>query len=115
MIIMEHYLKYIDTIQTVIVDRPLGSVHPKWGYVYPLNYGYIPQTCAGDGEAIDVYILGVFEPMKICNVRIIAVIERMDDVEAKLVATIDHKKYTKEQIEVLVEFQERFFETTVYM
>jgi len=27
----------------VIIDRPLGSKHPKHGFKYETNYGYIPQ------------------------------------------------------------------------
>ena len=28
----------------VIVDRPLGSKHPNHGFIYEVNYGYIPNT-----------------------------------------------------------------------
>ena len=36
---------------TVIVDRPLGSYHPKKKDVYyPVNYGYIECVMALDGE-----------------------------------------------------------------
>jgi inorganic pyrophosphatase len=40
------------------IDRPLGSRHPEQGFLYLLNYGYIPETLAPDGEALDAYILG---------------------------------------------------------
>lgn len=46
----------------VIIDRPLGSKHAKWNIYYTLNYGYIPNTISGDGEEIDVYVIGEFEP-----------------------------------------------------
>ncbi len=26
---------------TVTIDRPKGSMHPKHGFMYPVNYGYI--------------------------------------------------------------------------
>ena len=36
---------------TVIVDRPLGSVHPQHkDTIYPVNYGYIKGVMTGDGE-----------------------------------------------------------------
>ena len=36
---------------TVIVDRPLGTTHPNHNdIIYPVNYGYIENTFAGDGE-----------------------------------------------------------------
>lgn len=35
----------------VTVDRPLGSVHPKYkNIVYPVNYGYVDGIIAPDGE-----------------------------------------------------------------
>ncbi len=47
----------------IIIDRPMGSKHPDHGYVYPVNYGYVPNTTGSDGEPIDVYILGEAEPL----------------------------------------------------
>lgn len=42
-------------------------------------------------------------------------IKRTNDVEDKLVVCKEKEKYTKEQIEALVEFQERFFDSTIMM
>jgi len=100
---------------TVIIDRPLGSKHPKYDFIYPLNYGYIPGMIAGDGEEQDAYVIGEFEAIKKFEGYVIAVILREDDVEDKLVVCKDLRKYTKEQIEALVEFQERFFQSSVIM
>lgn len=36
-------LEYLGKIVNVKMDRKLGSVHPKHGFVYPVNYGYIPD------------------------------------------------------------------------
>ena len=83
---------YIGKIIGVKIDRELGSKHPKHGFIYPVNYGFIPNTISGDGEEIDCYVLGVFEPIKDFTGKCIAVIHRNDAIEA------------------LVEFQERFFE-----
>ena len=48
----------------VIVDRPLGSRHPEYeDMLYPINYGYVPDIIAGDGEEQDAYILGVRGPV----------------------------------------------------
>ena len=48
----------------VKMDRPLGTKHPKFGFVYEVNYGFVPNTVSGDGEELDAYLLGVFEPVK---------------------------------------------------
>ena len=103
-----------DKVQ-VVMDRPLGSKHPKHGFIYTLNYGYIPHTVAGDGEEIDAYIIGVFEPLTVYEGYIVARIERRDDVEDKLVVCKERGRYIAEQIAALVEFQERFFDAHVVM
>lgn len=28
----------------VKMDRPIGEKHPKHGFIYPVNYGYVPNT-----------------------------------------------------------------------
>ena len=93
----------------VVVDRPMGSKHPKHGFIYPINYGYIPNTISGDGEELDAYVIGVFEEVKEFDGECIAAIHRLDDNDDKLVIAPEEKIYTKQQIEALVEFQERFF------
>ena len=56
----------IGSIVKIIVDRPIGSHHPKHkDIIYPVNYGYIPGIVAADGEEQDAYILGVDEPIRI--------------------------------------------------
>ncbi|MBQ6313868.1 inorganic diphosphatase [Candidatus Saccharibacteria bacterium] len=54
---------YIGKVLGVKIDRPLGPRHPKHGFIYPINYGYVPDTVSGDGEELDCYVLGVFEPV----------------------------------------------------
>ncbi len=41
---------YLGQIVRARMDRPMGSRHPEHGFLYPLNYGYIPGTLAPDGE-----------------------------------------------------------------
>ena len=56
--------EYLGKIVEVVVDRPLGSTHPKHkNIVYPINYGYIEGLMGGDGEEQDAYILGVDDPV----------------------------------------------------
>ncbi|MFR8103502.1 MAG: inorganic diphosphatase [Clostridia bacterium] len=95
------------------MDRPMGSKHPKWDFIYPVNYGYIPNTISGDGEELDAYVLGVFEPREEYTGKCIAVIHRLNDDDDKLIVVPEDKKYNKEQIEALTEFQERFFESEI--
>jgi inorganic pyrophosphatase len=41
----------------IVVDRPKHSVHPRQeDLIYPLDYGFLQGTSAGDGEGIDVWL-----------------------------------------------------------
>ena len=95
------------------IDRPLGTRHPKWNFIYPINYGFIPNTLAADGEEIDAYVLGVFEPIIDFTGICIAIIHRANDNDDKLIVVPENKNYTNDQILALTEFQERFFKSTI--
>lgn len=105
------------TKQRITVDRPVGYIHHTKGITlhYPVNYGYIPGLIGGDGEEQDVYILGVSEPLRRFEGRIIAAIHRLDDNEDKLVAAPEGMRFTKEEIEEAVRFSEQYFDSTVVM
>ncbi|WP_176718866.1 pyridoxamine 5'-phosphate oxidase family protein [Caloranaerobacter ferrireducens] len=107
--------KYLGKKVVVVVDRPLGSKHPEHEFIYPINYGYLSNTVSGDGEEIDVYVLGEFKPLEYYEGYVVAVIQRKNDNEDKLVVCKDLNMYNKGQIRALVEFQERFFETEIIM
>lgn len=41
---------------SIVIDRPRGSTHPRHAdVVYPVDYGYLEGTTAGDGDGIDVF------------------------------------------------------------
>lgn len=105
--------EYLGTIVDVEIDKPMGSKHPEYNYIYPINYGYISNTKAKDGEGINAYVLGEFEPLKNFRGRVIAIIKRKDDNEDKLVVAKRLNSYSESDIEVLTEFQERFFNTEI--
>ncbi len=76
---------FIGKMARIVIDRPLGSRHPERGFIYPVNYGFLPNVPAPDGENLDAYILGVFKPIERFRGRCIAVIQRSDDDDDKLV------------------------------
>jgi inorganic pyrophosphatase len=106
-------VNYLGKTVTIQIDRPLGSPHPQHGFIYPVNYGFLPGTTAGDGEELDAYLLGVFEPVKLYTGVCIAVIHRLDDEDDKLVVAPHGSTYTPGQIRALTEFQERFFTSEI--
>jgi inorganic pyrophosphatase len=95
------------------IDRPLGSLHPRSDFIYPINYGYVPGVLAPDGEELDVYLLGVFEPVEEYTGECIAVVHRLDDQDEKLVLVPPGVRYSDDQILALTEFQERYFQPVV--
>lgn len=108
-------MEFLGQWVNVVMDRPLGSKHPEYDLIYPINYGYLEDTVAGDGEEVDAYVIGAFEPFETYDGYVIAIITREDDVEIKLVVCKEKDKYTKEQVLALTEFQERFYKSTIHM
>ena len=105
--------KYLEKTLEVKIDRPFGSKHPKHGFIYPVNYGYVPNTISGDGEELDCYVLGVFEPLETFRGKCIAIIHRLDDNDDKLIIVPENKSFSNQEIRALTEFQERFFKSEI--
>lgn len=79
---------------TVKIDRPRGTFHPEHkDLYYPINYGYIEDLIAEDGEEQDAYVLGVNKPVETFSGVLIAIIHRIDDVEDKWVVAPDNMHF----------------------
>ena len=105
--------KYLNQIITAQIDRPLGSKHPKHGFIYPINYGFVPNSKSDDGEEIDCYILGVFSPVQTFTGECIAIIHRTNDNDDKLILVPKNTSFSDDEIRVLTEFQEQYFKSTI--
>lgn len=101
--------EYLGKIVKIKIDRKLGSKHPKYDYIYPVNYGYVPNTISADKEELDCYLLGVFEEVEEFVGKCIAIIHRLDDNDDKLIIVPIDKVYNDSEINALIEFQERYF------
>ena len=97
---------------TLKIDRPLGSRHPRHGFLYPINYGFVPDTLSPDGAELDAYVLGVSEPLAEFTGTCIAVIHRTDDDDDKLIVAAAGQSYTDDEIRSVTWFQEQFFTVT---
>lgn len=104
---------YLGKMVDVKIDRPLCTRHPKHGFMYMLNYGYIPGTISGDEEELDAYLLGEFEPVNEARGKVIAVIHRINDDDDKLIVSSNGKEYSDDAIRALTEFQEQYFESII--
>jgi hypothetical protein len=105
---------YLGKTVRIVMDRPIGTPHPKHPEIlYPINYGYIPEVYGGDGEELDVYLLGVAERVEEYTARIIGIVHRNNDVEDKLVAAPEGMSYTAKEIEDIIHFQEQYYDSYV--
>lgn len=57
--VSERFWQHLDELAAeadVVIDRPAGTAHPRFpDFIYPLDYGYLQGTTAGDGGGIDVW------------------------------------------------------------
>lgn len=106
---------YLGKTVHIGIDRPIGYVHKKGEKVlhYPINYGYIPGVLGGDGEELDVYLLGVTEPVTEYTCHIIGIVHRKNDVEDKLIAAPKGITYTAEEMTEAIHFQEKYYDTYI--
>lgn len=111
---MSNITSYINKVVKVKIDRPLGSLHPKHGFKYDVNYGFIPDTKNTDGEEIDAYVLGVDKPLEEFEGKCVAVVHRTNDDDDKLVVIPQEMSgVSDEEIKNQTNFQEQFFKSVI--
>lgn len=93
----------------VVFDRPLGSKHPKYGFTYEVNYGYLEGVKAPDGEDLDAYFLGTDQSLDKTKGIVKAIVHRLDNDDDKLVVMPDTISMTDNEISAAVNFQEQWF------
>jgi inorganic pyrophosphatase len=86
---------------SIIVDRSKGKPHPRYPeLIYPLDYGYLENTTAGDGDGIDVW-LGSLNSKKLTGILCtFDIIKR--DTEIKLLIGC-----TKEDVHIIQNFNDQ--------
>jgi len=95
------------------IDRKLGEPHPKWGWLYPVNYGFVEGITAPDGEELDAYLLKVDTPVDSYEGVVVAIVHRAENDDDKLVVIPEGVDITDEEIEKLVDFQEKWFKHSI--
>jgi inorganic pyrophosphatase len=75
------------------VDKPTGLLRLDRvlhaAFYYPVNYGFIPQTYAGDADPLDILVLSQidFEPLSIVSAKVIGVMRMIDKgLDDKIIA-----------------------------
>jgi len=97
---------------TVTIDRPIGFVN-EFGNVYPLNYGYVAGIMSADGEEQDAYVLdsAICAPIREYEGKVIAIIERADDIETKWV--VSNESWEEPEIRQQINFMEKYFDSKI--
>lgn len=98
---------------SIVMDRPLGTKHPKHDFLYEVNYGFIKGTKAPDGEELDAYYLGSNEPMEHGEGLCIAIAHRKDNDDDKLIVVPEGVVLSDEEIMKAIHFQEQWFDTEI--
>jgi inorganic pyrophosphatase len=66
------------------LDRVLHAA-----FYYPVNYGFIPQTFAGDGDPLDILVLSQIDiaPLSLVSAKVIGVMRMIDKgIDDKIIA-----------------------------
>jgi inorganic pyrophosphatase len=96
------------------LDRVLHAA-----FYYPINYGFIPQSYAGDGDPLDILVLSQIdiEPLSIVSAKVIGVMRMIDKgTDDKIIAvcnndiSVSHIKSLEELPPHLMDEIKHFFE-----
>ena len=60
-----------------------------------------------------MYVLGIDRPVAECEVRVIGIVFRADDVEDKLIAAPQGKRYRAEEATEAIRFAEKYYHSRV--
>jgi inorganic pyrophosphatase len=98
---------------TITIGRPMGTRHPKYGFEYKANYGFVDGIKAPDGDDLDAYYLGVNEVLQTGNGICIAIAHRRDNDDDKLIVVPEGADMSDEEIMAAIHFQEQWFDTKI--
>ena len=91
-------------IHIIVEYRPGTSAD---GITYPINYGQYLDLTALDGFFQDAYLIDHDGPVSGTFGKVIAIIEREDDIEDQLVVAVKDAPISDEEIEQAVRFKEK--------
>lgn len=98
----DFWIRLDDLLHTssLVIDRPKDSKHPRYpSIIYPLDYGYLDGTSAGDGDGIDVWRGSLdYDTLRLQGVLLTADSVKRD-AEIKIVVNC-----TSAEIETIVDF-----------
>jgi len=110
-IYMNNFWVYLDELiaqSKIIIDRPKGSVHPRYPQiVYELDYGYLDGTKSSDNEGIDVWLGTGAEQKLDAIVCTVDLVKKDSEIKLFLTSSLGHPKiFVKEFFNGFVPFHD---------
>jgi len=91
----------------VRVTNPIHSLNRQFGFTYQLNFGVIEGKKRYDSSVAGAYVMGVNQPVRSFDGRVIAVIHRADGSVPVYVVSPKNMKFISHQIEDAIAFAEK--------
>ena len=87
-----NHLQILVDESKIIIDRPKGSLHPKFTeVVYEVDYGYLKNTTSMDGQGIDVFV-GTDNNQKVNGIAVtVDLFKRDSEIKILIGCTEDEK------------------------
>lgn len=92
----------------VRVARPIGTKHPKFGFTYEKNFGFVEGVRSPNGLPQGAYILGVDHPVREFEGRLAAVLRRENRRGVAWVVVPKSKHPIESEIRDSLEFAEKY-------
>ncbi|GHV06073.1 hypothetical protein FACS1894217_04060 [Clostridia bacterium] len=84
----------IDTLilqSEIVIDRPKGTKHPHYDFIYPLDYGYLKDTTSMDGGGIDVWCGSLLDAKCDAVICTVDLLKRDSEIKLLIGCTKDEK------------------------
>lgn len=92
----------------VRVARPIGTKHPKFGFTYERNFGFVEGVKSPNGLPQGAYILGIDHPVREFEGRVAAVVRRENRRGVAWVVVPKSKRLIESEIREDLEFAEKY-------
>lgn len=92
----------------VRVARPIGTKHPKFGFTYERNFGFVEGVRSPNGLPQGAYILGVDHPVREFEGRVAAVLKRENRRGVAWVVVPKSRRLIESEIRDALEFAEKY-------
>lgn len=97
----------------VRVARPIGTKHPKFGFTYELNFGFVEGVRSPNGLPQGAYIFGIDHPVREFEGRLAAVLHRENRRGVAWVVVPKSKRPIESEIRNALEFSEKYCDYTL--